>query len=105
MGGWDPMHSMAHLREHMWWPSDNAPVLLSAAIESSQEAHLLLDGFGGWYESLMVHGERLRLLSKGQSWKIHVTVKQLGYLGRFRRSTVTGLWYQSRHRTHMLGNA
>ncbi|MGF9660523.1 hypothetical protein AAIH25_01485 [Arthrobacter crystallopoietes] len=105
MGGWDPMHSMAHLREHMWWPTDNAPVLLSTAIESSQEAHLLLDRFEGWYESLMVHGERLQRLSNAQSWKVHVTVKPLGYLGRFRQSSVTGLWFQSRHRTHMLGNA
>ena len=40
-----------------------------------------------------------------QSWRVDVTVTNLGYLGVFRRSRDTGADFQGRHAVHMWGNA
>jgi hypothetical protein len=37
-------------------------------------------------------------------WTVDVVVEPWGWLGTFRRSPVTGLWYQGRHGVHLAGN-
>lgn len=57
----------------------------------------------GWYRGLVELGEKLPALSNA-SWRVEVYVRQIGFLGVFRRSRVTGLWFSGRHRFHTVGN-
>ncbi|MCJ1683053.1 hypothetical protein [Rathayibacter sp. VKM Ac-2928] len=71
-------------------PSQRRAVLVSSAMDS-------------WYHDLIRVGNRLPV--KGvASWKVDVFVKPVGYLGTFRRSLSTDLWFTGRHRIHQLGN-
>ena len=57
--------------------------------------------YSGWYNHFMTsphdwqgaHGVRLDI------------VRPLGWLGTFRKSRVTTLWFRGRHQWHMLGNS
>lgn len=51
----------------------------------------------------MKYGATLPSLGTG-SWHVDVVVKPMGWLGTFRRSWVTGLWFQGRHLIHAAGN-
>ena len=68
-----------------------------------RKAVLLLDEARGWYPQLMKYGATLPPLEKS-SWHVEVVVKPLGWLGTFRRSWVTGRWFQGRHMIHAAGN-
>jgi hypothetical protein len=68
-----------------------------------REASLLLDRYAGWYGALTRLGVRLPNRTDGQSWRVHVTVAPLGYLGTYRQSRMTGRWFAGRHRWHVLG--
>jgi len=39
-----------------------------------------------------------------RSWHVDVFCRQFGWLGTYRRSRETGLWFSGRHSVHMLGN-
>ncbi|MFG6401241.1 hypothetical protein [Microbacterium sp. P04] len=87
-----------------------APSLKSGAwrlLASDQEhrtATFVSDGVHGWYNGLVEAGNGLPKLSGGRNWHVDVFVKPYGYLGTFRRSAVTGLWFSGRHRSHIIGN-
>lgn len=69
---------------------------------SERRAVLMLPYASGWYRQLLLHGRRLPDLG-ARSWHVEVVVKPLGHLGTFRRSRDTGMWFQGRHITHMVG--
>ncbi len=68
-----------------------------------RDAHLVLDTYCGWYGTLARLGTDLPSRPDGMSWRVHVTVKPLGFLGTYRRSRRTGRWFAGRHQHHMLG--
>lgn len=39
-----------------------------------------------------------------RSWYVNVFDRQYGYLGLFRQSRETGLWFQGKHNVHIKGN-
>lgn len=57
----------------------------------------------GWYAAL--HRAAAALPDIGErSWRVDVFVDPMGYLGSYRRSRITGLWFSGRHRYHSVGN-
>jgi hypothetical protein len=70
---------------------------------ATRQAALFIDGTGNWYEALCRAGRELTDLG-GRSWHVHVVINQLGWLGMFRRSRTTGLWFQGKHSVHVEGN-
>lgn len=77
---------------------------LVATDEASRRATYLSDFVGGWYEGLATLGSQLSSQSGERSWRIGVYVRPIGYLGEYRRSRSTGLWFAGRHRYHSVGN-
>ncbi|MGJ8673710.1 hypothetical protein [Rubritalea sp.] len=66
-------------------------------------AVLTVSNFSSWLTELKELGANLKP-HPTHSWHIEVYDKQVGYLGKFRQSRVTGLWFQGKHSIHMLGN-
>jgi hypothetical protein len=62
---------------------------------------LLLDEYRGWYGQLLNTGPGQR---DGRNRRVDVVVRPLGWLGQYRRSTDTGLWFRGPHHIHELGN-
>jgi hypothetical protein len=60
-------------------------------------------GVDGWYRHLALRGAELPDLGLS-SWRVDVFVDTIGFLGTFRRSRVTGLWFAGRHLIHTVGN-
>lgn len=105
--GGDAMH-LGHVLDHLLGPGlDDSGVtgdLLHASPTGAHpEASLVLDTYCGWYAQLAGRGKGLPHRPDGRSWRVHVTVKPLGYLGMFRRSRQTGRWFAGRHAHHLLG--
>jgi hypothetical protein len=57
----------------------------------------------GWYRGLVERGAQLPE-SKNSSWRVDVYVRSIGFLGTYRRSRQTGLWFAGRHQFHSVGN-
>lgn len=57
----------------------------------------------GWYRGLVELGSELPELGSA-SWHVEVHVRTIGFLGTYRKSRVTGLWFAGRHRHHIVGN-
>ena len=70
--------------------------------EKTRTAVLVLDHFQGWYEQLVQQGKSLPSLGE-RSWYVDVVVRPVGWLGTFRRSRETGLWFQGKHSIHIVG--
>ena len=100
-GGSDPLHLGAH------WsgPLDQAstPSLIVRTGRSERTAVLLAHGMKGWYRQLAARAVDLPSLTD-RSWHVEVVVKPAGWLGTYRRSRVTGLWFAGPHSIHMYGN-
>jgi hypothetical protein len=56
----------------------------------------------GWYRGLAELGRDLPALGNA-SWRVEVYVQSIGFLGVYRRSRQTGLWFSGRHRFHTVG--
>lgn len=105
-GGTDPLH----LNFHSWTllcgaeddPAGSEKILAQEPREG-RSALLVLDTYRGWYRKLAEAGAALPGRSDGRHWQVDVVVRPLGWLGRFRRSDVTGRWFIGQHRWHMLG--
>lgn len=98
--GVDLMHLSAHIDGPLRPVGGKAVLLRTGA--SQYHAVLLLDSMVGWYRALMREGEKLPKLP-GRSWHVDVVVKPTGWLGTYRRSAVTGLWFSGRHHVHVKG--
>lgn len=70
----------------------------------ARTATLVAETVTGWYASLVEHGEQLPPLTGGRSWRIDVFVKPIGFVGTYRRSKSTGLWFSGRHAYHVVGS-
>ncbi|MFD1574263.1 hypothetical protein ACFSEO_08975 [Agromyces cerinus subsp. nitratus] len=57
----------------------------------------------GWYRGLVELGAGLPL-KPNASWRVEVFVRPIGFLGTYRRSRSTGLWFSGQHRYHSVGN-
>lgn len=66
-------------------------------------ATLVVEDFASWHTALEDFGNTLPE-DPHRSWHVDVFHKPGGYLGLFRRSRVTGRWFQGKHRVHMAGN-
>jgi hypothetical protein len=98
-GGWDPLHLTGHMGEQ--GQGDSAAHLIRTS-KAEQRAMFVTDRMDAWYSGLLVRGESLPT-SGIHSWKVDVYVKPVGFLGTYRKSFETGLWFAGRHRHHMVG--
>lgn len=57
----------------------------------------------GWYDALAHLGGQAQG-NQPTSVRIDVHVRPIGFLGTYRRSRVTGLWFSGPHRYHSIGN-
>lgn len=71
---------------------------------SRRQATFVSDHVGGWYEALARLGGQLPPLANDRNWRIDVFVKPIGYLGQYRQSRTTSLWFAGRHQHHTVGN-
>jgi hypothetical protein len=67
-------------------------------------AVLVVDGFASWRGELLAFAEQLPSLGE-RSWRVEVFDRVVGYLGLYRKSRVTGLWFVGKHSLHMRGNS
>jgi hypothetical protein len=79
---------------------ENPGVLLQSA--DRRQATLVFESAVGWYAGLAHAGAALPDLGP-RSWHVDVFIKPIGWLGTFRRSRVTGLWFQGKHSIHLAG--
>lgn len=101
-GGSDPLHLSAHLdgpvrEEHA------GPWRLLRSDAGERTAILQVEALTGWYRNLARAGGGLPDLGD-RSWHVHVHSTTAGYLGMFRRSRATGLWFSGPHHLHTVGN-
>lgn len=68
-------------------------------------AVLMADAYVGWATSLERFGNSLPVPDSNRSWRVDVIVKQVGWLGQFRRSRNTGLWFAGGHLLHSLAHS
>jgi hypothetical protein len=99
-GGWNPLHLGHSDIMETGGPGDGADL---ATWDESCRAVLVVSRFDVWRRELKEHGAKLPP-SGDRSWHVEVFDRRVGFLGRFRRSRVTGLWFQGRHNIHMRGN-
>jgi hypothetical protein len=62
------------------------------------------DEVSGWNTGLAVRGAELPSLPGMANWRIEVIVRPYGFLGEYRRSRRTGLWFAGPHRYHPIGS-
>jgi len=80
---------------------DRQALLLEDAVETRRAVLATRHG-DSWYATLAASTAELPPVPF--SWRVHVYVHQLGFMGEFRRSLVTGLWFCGRHHVHSVGN-
>lgn len=86
-------------------PRELADAARLVGVDSSTRRGIFVSDYvGGWYAALADLGSKLPQLPKGRNWRINVFVKPIGYLGEYRRSRTTGLWFAGQHRFHTVGN-
>lgn len=68
-----------------------------------RRATLIVEDFSSWCAALERFGNSLPE-DPHHSWHVDVFHKSGGYLGLFRRSRVTGRWFQGKHSIHLAGN-
>lgn len=115
-GGWDSLHLVGH----SWSPisrtatRQGAPLrgLAGGERDSSSffyadpikgTATLVTDTYRDWYDDLNDFGNQLDPLKSGRSWRVDVFCKPIGWLGTFRKSRETGLWFSGPHSLHVWG--
>ncbi|WP_411734209.1 hypothetical protein [Paeniglutamicibacter sp.] len=110
-GGSDPLHLISHVVSMLgdFQSTHNleqsGATLLHTAVDSHEaRASLLIESRYPWYSALTKWGDQIPRRHDGRSWRVDVTSKNYGYIGEFRRSSVTGLWFAGKHSSHMLGN-
>jgi hypothetical protein len=71
--------------------------------EVTRRAVLIVDHISVWRNALNEADGRLPDLGD-RSWHVQIFDRQYGGLGTFRKSRVTGHWFQGKHSIHMKGN-
>jgi hypothetical protein len=67
-------------------------------------ALIVVERFETWRYDLETFGKQLPPL-QNRSWHVEVHDRKIGFLGTFRQSRATGIWFQGQHSVHMLGNS
>lgn len=103
----DSMHSSGHfqmaLRDEDYVSPPSGVVARPIRIfRNGDRAALLQDRYAAWYKNLWSLNDVARTAS-GSSLRVDVVCSTVGWLGEFRRSTVTGAWFRGQHRYHTLG--
>ena len=102
-GGSDPLHLTAHIDGPLQRRMRGRSQLLLHP-SGARTAGFMVDSMTGWYRALAEDAAVLPGDDAGRSWDVEVVVRPVGWLGTFRRSRSTGLWYAGRHRNHLVGN-
>lgn len=91
-------------REHLTTPfaGDLKSGFLVRTRSKERRAVLVADSMIGWYGTLIEHGSKLPDIG-GSSWHVDVFAKPVGFLGTYRRSRETGIWFTGRHSVHRAG--
>jgi hypothetical protein len=99
-GGWNPLHL-----GHSDCVGEQRPVGLGTGFHdlAARRAVLIVNGFGSWRRELRDFGTSLPNLG-GRSWRVEVFDRHVGFLGVFRQSRETRLWFQGKHSIHLAGN-
>jgi hypothetical protein len=108
--GGDSFH-LGHFIDHLFtdwtdWPAPDfeGRIFHDPRTGAHRDASLVLPRYAGWYAALIRSGNRLPPRPDERSWRVHLTAVPVGYLGAYRRSRLTGRWFQGRHRWHELGH-
>ncbi|MDO8392489.1 MAG: hypothetical protein Q7V57_18600 [Actinomycetota bacterium] len=101
-GGSDPFHLSAHIDGPL--QQTRAGAQLAIAPSGERRASLTLDSMTGWYAALTDEAGSLPGHEASPSWNVDVVVRGVGWLGTYRRSRTTGLWFSGRHLHHQVGN-
>ncbi len=112
-GGSDPMHlgggdhgggpSGPHV--HNWTDPKGPQRMRLVDLDSELRRGLFVaDGIDGWYAGLCEAGAGLPSLPDSRNWRLDVYVREIGFVGTYCRSRITGLWFAGRHELHMAGN-
>ena len=102
-GGTNPMHlGMAETVEEANPPGKWEGYRCDRLAEE-RKAVLITSAFLRWPAELAAFGETLPD-DPHHSWHVDVFDREFGWLGLFRKSRVTGRWFQGRHSVHMAGN-
>ena len=100
-GGSDPHHLIPHLVE---WKAQSEPqaVKVAALLAGEQIDYLLI---GDDYHSLFraLHRGAVPSITSGRSTRVSLICPSIGWLGTYRKSRVTNLWFRGAHRWHTLG--
>ena len=99
VGGSDPLH----LTHHSGNTGRDSTAKLVVLDKPTRRAVFLSDDMNGWYFGLEEVARRELGAGYG-GWRIEVFVRPVGFLGVYRRSRETGLWFVGRHRNHSPGN-
>jgi len=75
----------------------------SVLFRSSSGALLSVSSVPGWYADLTRLGNAAQGMAR-TSVRVDVLVKPIGFMGTFRRSRTTGLWFTGARRYHSVGN-
>jgi hypothetical protein len=99
-GGLDPMHLTGHSGES-GRPDSSASLTITSRAE--RQALFLTTTMDAWYFDLAERAKSLPNVGN-LSWRVDVLVKPVGFLGTYRKSRDTGLWFAGQHRYHTPGN-
>lgn len=102
-GGTDPHHLTMHVEAEWASANDSNPGRLVITDPAAQNAILVFENALGWYGGLVRQGATLAGDST-RSWRFDVYVKTIGFMGTYRRSRETGIWFTGKHSIHMGGN-
>lgn len=109
VGGSDPMHLGGGIHggaASLGWDSGSEPTdarLVGVDI-ASRTAVFVAEDISHWYSKLNELGIQLPALPSGRNWRVDVYVRAIGFLGTYRKSHATGLWFSGRHKIHAAGN-
>ncbi|TFD25172.1 hypothetical protein [Cryobacterium lyxosi] len=99
-GGWDPLHLTGHSGEG--GVPDPASTI-SVISRSDRRAVFRTNTMDAWHFDLEKQAKNLPDIGH-RFWRVDVIVRPVGFLGTYRRSSVTGLWFTGQHRIHAAGN-
>lgn len=98
-GGTDSLHLSVHTRRE---DQERSPTVVLPLVSDEGRAILVTEGLDHWLADLEAAGDQLP--SRGdRSWRVDVFDRQVGWLGEFRRSRVSGRWFTGKHHIHMQG--
>ncbi|MBB2893469.1 hypothetical protein [Flexivirga oryzae] len=106
LGGSDPFHSSLHaavpvLPDFLGGRSTEPPRWIIDSTSNPATATIITSQYPGWYADLVHGGETLPATTR--SWRVDVIVRPFGWLGQYRKSRRTGMWFTGQHRWHLLG--